>query len=64
MAFVNDYTGLDLVDGLLVHVRQRASAFVSAFNGRVQASLFDVPGCNFQVLVNVHFILLGWVGLN
>jgi hypothetical protein len=56
MAFVNDATGFHLVDLTFVIVRQRASAFVAFFNGRVQASLFNVPLCNFQVLINVHGI--------
>jgi hypothetical protein len=58
MAFVNDDAGLNLVDDLLVFVRQRAAAFVSFFNGGVQARLFDMPLGNFQMLVNIHFILL------
>ena len=58
MAFVNDEAGLDLVNLLFVIVRQRASAFLSFFNGCVQASLFDMLCCNFQVLANVYLILL------
>jgi hypothetical protein len=61
MTFVNDQARLNLVNGLLVFIRQRAAAFVSAFNGRVQARLLNVPGCYFKMLVNVHFSTPYWV---
>ena len=56
MTFVNDVAGFDLVDDFGIVIVQRAAAFVTVFNGRVKASLFDVPLCNFQMLINVHLI--------
>jgi len=61
MAFVNDIAGFDLFDHLGIVIVYRASALVSAFNGRVQASLFDVPLGNLKMLINVHSNLLTWV---
>jgi hypothetical protein len=56
VTFVNDVSRFNLVDDLRVVIVQRATAFVAFFNGSVKTGLFDVPLCNFQMLVNVHGI--------
>jgi hypothetical protein len=59
MTFVDNVAGLDLVDDLLVVFSQRATALVAFFNGGVKTGLFEVPLRNLQMLINVHWYLLG-----
>jgi hypothetical protein len=54
MAFVDNVAGFDLIDDFGIVIVQRTTALVAFFDGGVQARLFDVPLCNFQVLINVH----------
>jgi hypothetical protein len=58
VTFVNNVASFNLLDDFCVVIVQRASAFVSFFNSSVKTSLFDVPSSDFQMLINVHGILL------
>ena len=58
MTFVNNVAGFNLLDDFCIVIVQRASAFVTFFNRCVKTSLFNMPLCYFQVLINIHFILL------
>jgi len=54
----DDISRLNLIDHFLVLIGQRAAAAVSSLNGCVQASLFNMPCGNLQMLVNIHGLLL------
>jgi hypothetical protein len=51
---IHDVTAFDLVDHFLVFIGEGTTAFVAFFDGSVKTSLFNVPFCNFQMLINVH----------
>jgi hypothetical protein len=50
--FFLDFAGFHFVNDLLVMFVYRATA--SVLGSGVQASLFDMPLGNFQMLVNIH----------